>query len=66
MCLIASGIPPRRCSRPDEWRNRGVGAYVRLFAFELECPAIDMNEITWCPDKYYCTASCTSCTNGKT
>ncbi|KAI9787350.1 MAG: hypothetical protein M1816_007636 [Peltula sp. TS41687] len=46
--------------------NRGVGSYIRLFqgavnraTYELECPAIDQNDITWCQDWYYCTASCT-------
>ncbi|KAI9752780.1 MAG: hypothetical protein M4579_005486 [Chaenotheca gracillima] len=26
---------------------------------QLDCPALDMNEVTWCEDEIYCTASCT-------
>ena len=37
----------------DSHANRGIGSYVRLYqganraTLELECPALDMNEITW-------------------
>ncbi|KAI9886054.1 MAG: RNA polymerase III subunit C82 [Watsoniomyces obsoletus] len=51
----------------DSKANRGTRSYVRLYeglsggvlVQELECPALDMNEVTWCEDPHYVTASCT-------
>ncbi|KAI9803938.1 MAG: hypothetical protein M1833_000219 [Piccolia ochrophora] len=53
----------------DSSANRGMRSYVRIYepssmtAFsrnvDLECPALDINTITWCVDDAYCTASCT-------
>ncbi|KAI9823332.1 MAG: hypothetical protein M1832_002556 [Thelocarpon impressellum] len=48
--------------------NRGTRSYVRLYGaeggsfrvmMELECPALDINEVTWWDDERYATASCT-------
>ncbi|KAI9670164.1 MAG: hypothetical protein M1817_004501 [Caeruleum heppii] len=52
----------------DTRANKGTKSYVRLYdadnlafrsVMDLECPALDINCVTWCKDDRYCTASCT-------
>ncbi|KAI9803541.1 MAG: hypothetical protein M1825_001884 [Sarcosagium campestre] len=52
----------------DNRKNRGTRTYFRLYQWngsgysknmDLECPALDMNTITWSEDEFFCTASCT-------